>query len=262
MGNESLVTQVLVNLLSNAAAAIEQSDKRRGTIWVRTRRVGDHVTIEISDDGCGINPAELPRLRQPLVTGWKNNPSTGLGLATCDRVLATMKGTLDAVPRRGGGSTFLVNLPILRGKALRKKLPASPQKAPNIEGRPRVLMVDDERPILRAFTRLLSSSCDITTAESIDQLEEVLERGERFDLVLCDLMMPKRSIVDAYDDLRFRFPWLARRLVICTGGGFSDEARQFVGERGLRLLDKPFSPEAFNKVLSEMPGRRTDSWLT
>lgn len=260
-GNESLFAQVLVNLLSNASAAIEQSGRRRGTIWVRTRRVGDHVTIEISDDGCGMDPRELPHLRQPLVTGWKNNPSTGLGLATCDRVLATMKGSLDAVPRKGGGTTFLVNLPIVRGKAITKESPARPKTTLGFEGRPRVLMVDDELPILRAFTRLLSSSCDITTAESIDQLEEVLERGQRFDLVLCDLMMPKRSIVDAYDDLKLRFPWLEKRLVICTGGGFSDEAREFVGEKGLRLLDKPFSPEAFNKVLSEMPGRRTDSWL-
>lgn len=260
LGDESLFSQVVLNLLSNATTAVEQGPARSGTIWVRSTRVGEHVTIEVSDDGCGIDIEDFVRLRQPLVTGWKNAPATGLGLATCDRVLDIMKGRLEVAPRPGGGTTFIVTLPISATRSNRRGA-EPPPPPPGVDGRPRILMIDDERAILRAFTRLLSSKYDVTTAESIDQLEEILERGDRFDLVLCDLMMPQRSIVDAYDELRIAHPWLERRLVICTGGGFSEEAKAFVRQKGLRLLDKPFSPESLDRVLSEMPGRRTDSWL-
>ncbi len=260
MADESLFAQIVVNLLNNAAAAIEQSERRQGTIWVTTRVIGENVTIEVSDDGCGLDHDDLTRLRQPLVSGWERVPSTGLGLATCDRVLATLGGTLDAAPLRGGGTTFFVTVPLpIEGKndqSVRRIVPKA-----KFVGHPRILMVDDERPILRAFQRLLSSKYDVTTAESIDQFEEILARGKRFDLVLCDLMMPKRSIVEAFDDLSTRYPWIGRRLVICTGGGFSDEATTFVAEKRLRLLDKPFSPTDIERALEEMPGRRTDSWL-
>jgi len=250
LADEALFSQVIVNLLSNAATAIEETRDLPGTIWVRAHRVGEKVTIEISDDGCGLDPTALQQLRQPLVTGWTVAPSTGLGLATCDRVLAVMGGSLEFSPRRGGGTTVLVTLPIVSGERVpRRTLTQPPPPGPR---RYTVMMVDDERPILRAFKRLLSRSYDVTTTESIDGMEAILESGERFDLVLCDLMMPRRSIVGAFDDLREQFPWLEERLVICTGGGFSDDARKFVGEKGLRLLEKPFTPEEFESVMAEV----------
>lgn len=250
IADEALFSQIIVNLLSNAATAIEERGTPPGTIWVRAHRVGDKVTIEITDDGCGIDLSILSKLRQPLVTGWTVAPSTGLGLATCDRVLDVMKGSLEFSLRRGGGTTVLVTFPVAMGdKVPRRTLTVPP---PPLEPRRyQVLMVDDERPILRAFKRLLSRSYDVTTAESIDGLEEILETGKCFDLVLCDLMMPGRSIVGDFDGLSSQYPWLEERLVICTGGGFTEDARKFVGEKGLRLLEKPFTPEEFECVMAE-----------
>jgi CheY-like chemotaxis protein len=249
---------MIMNLLSNAATAIEQSDRRRGTIWVRTHRTADTVTIEVSDDGCGMAPADFSQLRRPLVTGWKNRPSTGLGLATCDRVLSMLGGSLEMAPRRGGGTTFVASIPVATTSAAPPVEQQPPSRPTGITGRPRVLVVDDERSILVAFSRLLSTKYEVTTAESIDKLEGILDRGQRFDLVLCDLMMPHRSIIEAYDDIRKRHPWVERRLVICTGGGFSEDAKRFVGDSRLRLLDKPFSITAIDAAIEELSGLRSE----
>lgn len=68
----------------------------------------------------------------------------------------------------------------------------------------------------------------------------LLERGKRFDLVLCDLVMAEMDGADFWHELARRFPGLAARTVFLTGGAYSDEARRFLEERDLPWLPKPF----------------------
>jgi len=259
--DEALFTQLLANLLTNAATAIEHSTRLPGSIRVCSRRVRDVVTIEVFDTGCGLDPLELPRMSQPLVTGWTAAPSTGLGLATCVRVLGLIGGTLEVDSRVGGPTKFIVTLPAVTVEATGRGSPQDIARARPTDrhlDRRRILMVDDERPILRAVERLLKSRHDVTTVESIDQLEKLLDDGARFDLVLCDLMMPQRTIMSSYDELRGRHPWIAQKTVICTAGGFSDDAKRFVAEKRLRMLEKPFTPEELDEVIAEVAVSQSD----
>ena len=79
---------------------------------LRTRPCGDHVEIEVSDDGIGIEPGCLERIFDPFFTTKEVGVGTGLGLSTSFDIVRRHGGTLRAEPRSGGGTTFSVQLPV------------------------------------------------------------------------------------------------------------------------------------------------------
>jgi signal transduction histidine kinase len=106
----SQVNQVLLNIVTNAAQAI---DKPRGLIRVTTRADGpDHVAIEIADNGKGIAPENRTRIFDPFYTTKAPGQGTGLGLSIAYKIVAQHGGQIDVVSEVGAGSTFIVSLPI------------------------------------------------------------------------------------------------------------------------------------------------------
>jgi signal transduction histidine kinase len=105
--------QVVWNLLRNAADALDG----QGTIWVRggvsrSRRTGQvQALLVIEDDGPGLADEVLPSLFEPFFT--TKEGGTGLGLATCHRIVSGHGGTMDAENRPEGGARFIVRLPCL-----------------------------------------------------------------------------------------------------------------------------------------------------
>jgi signal transduction histidine kinase len=107
----SQVNQVFLNLLTNAAQAIEQ----RGEIVITTKRRGsDHVAISISDTGCGIPEENLAKICDPFFTTKDVGTGTGLGLSIVDEIIRSHGGELLVESKVGKGSTFTVILPIKR----------------------------------------------------------------------------------------------------------------------------------------------------
>jgi signal transduction histidine kinase len=105
----SKINQVFLNLLTNAAQAIEQ----HGEIVITTKRRGsDHVAIAISDTGCGIPEENLSRIRDPFFTTKDVGTGTGLGLSIVDEIIRSHGGDLLVESKVGKGSTFTVVLPI------------------------------------------------------------------------------------------------------------------------------------------------------
>ncbi|HEX5130161.1 MAG TPA: ATP-binding protein, partial [Usitatibacter sp.] len=106
----SQVNQVLLNIVSNAAQAM---DKPRGLITVTTRADGpDHVAIEIADNGKGIAPENRTRIFDPFYTTKAPGQGTGLGLSIAYKIVAQHGGQIDVLSEVGVGSTFIVSLPI------------------------------------------------------------------------------------------------------------------------------------------------------
>jgi signal transduction histidine kinase len=109
------IGQVVLNLLVNAAHAIEDAVKGTGTkgrITVRTRQDGDGVVISISDTGAGIPEAVRNRVFDPFFTTKEVGRGTGQGLAIA-RNIVTQKhgGALSFETETGKGTTFLIRLP-------------------------------------------------------------------------------------------------------------------------------------------------------
>ena len=104
----SQINQVFLNLLSNAADAIEG----RGNIVVRTRTENGKAIISIGDTGCGIPADVLPKIRNPFFTTKELGKGTGLGLSIVDRIMAAHEGELHVASMPGRGTTVTVELPV------------------------------------------------------------------------------------------------------------------------------------------------------
>lgn len=106
------INQVVMNLLVNAAQAIEQF----GHIVIHTERTGDDVLIEISDSGCGIPESQLMQIFDPFFTTKPVGKGTGLGLALSFSIVEKHGGSLTVTSEVGQGSTFRIRLPIHQGE--------------------------------------------------------------------------------------------------------------------------------------------------
>jgi signal transduction histidine kinase len=107
----SELNQVIMNLVINASHAMEA---RRGTITLRTGREGDHVWIEVEDQGCGISKENLQRIFDPFFTTKPVGKGTGLGLSLSYGIVQRHGGNISVRSEMGQGSTFRIVLPIVR----------------------------------------------------------------------------------------------------------------------------------------------------
>jgi two-component system NtrC family sensor kinase len=100
--------QLFLNFLMNAAHAIEL----HGKVKVVTRAGDGHVSIAVSDNGCGISAENMGRIFEPFFTTKEVGTGTGLGLAICYEIVQRHGGTIDVESEVGSGTTFTVLLPI------------------------------------------------------------------------------------------------------------------------------------------------------
>ena len=111
------LSQVLVNLIVNAAQAIDEKPGRApgtlGTIAISTRKVGDWAEITVADDGPGIPPNILERIFEPFFTTKKVGKGTGQGLAITHAVIVEKHGgSISVSSEVGKGTTFTMRLPL------------------------------------------------------------------------------------------------------------------------------------------------------
>lgn len=104
----SEINQVLLNMFTNAAQAMEE----QGEIRLRTRQMGDRVHITITDTGKGIPEDVLPRIFDPFFTTKKVGEGTGLGLSISFKIIQQHGGHIDVASRRDEGTTFTITLPV------------------------------------------------------------------------------------------------------------------------------------------------------
>ena len=109
------IKQVLLNLLTNAADACQQSG---GVITITTWQEGGRVAVAIKDTGIGINPEDLERIFQPFYTTKNEVKGTGLGLSVSHGIIKKHQGEIRVDSQPGEGATFTVLLPIDGGKEL------------------------------------------------------------------------------------------------------------------------------------------------
>ena len=238
VGNETRLGQVFINLLINAAQAIPQGKADLNSITLSARVAGDRVVVSVADTGEGIDPSLVDRIFEPFVT--TKSHGTGLGLAICHGIVTRLGGTIEVERAPERGTIFRVALPIARTSANEPSPPPMSARAKTRARRGRVLMIDDEPLLLNATRRVVEGEYDVVVAESAKQALAQLEQGERFDAILCDLLMPEITGMELYEQVRARWPEIAARFVFLTGGVFSRDAAMFLETCGRPWLDKPF----------------------
>jgi CheY-like chemotaxis protein len=114
-----------------------------------------------------------------------------------------------------------------------------------------VLVLDDEALVCRAVARTLGREHEVIEMTDPAEAMARLGRGERVDVVVCDLMMPGLTGMECYDELSRVRPELARTMVFLTGGAFTDAARAFLERVPNRRVEKPFDAGALRQAVAE-----------
>lgn len=253
MGSETRFVQVLVNLLVNAAQAIDQTGEGDDRIRVRVHVRDERVIIDVEDTGMGMPPELVPRVFEPFWTSKPRGAGTGLGLSICHGIVTAAGGeirVLHTAPSEG--TTVRVELP---ASPRRSSAPSHPEPDRSEPGstRPRVLVIDDELRLAKTLALGLADRYHIDVAENGKAGLEALRAaydGAPYDLVLCDLMMPDMSGMDLYDVVEEEAPEVAKRFVFMTGGAFTDRARKFLAEHTIDRLEKPFALEDVERLVA------------
>jgi CheY-like chemotaxis protein len=149
-----------------------------------------------------------------------------------------MGGTLTVESELGKGTTFRVSVPIAHKKE--RDIIAPTVQLPVAGRRGRILVVDDEELVLRSVQRILSQEHDVLAMASAEEALAVCAGGEKFDLILCDLMMPDMTGMDFHRELSLVSPEQADRMIFITGGAFTEKARAFLSETPKEHIEKPF----------------------
>ena len=237
MGVESEIREALINLIFNAVDAMPEG----GRLTLRTQTVEDHVHVEVSDTGVGMNEETRRRCLEPFFTT-KGERGTGLGLAMVYGTVRRHNASIELDSAVGKGTTVRLIFPVAQAPAA---LPTA-QPVPTIPARARILLVDDDPMLIKSLRDTLETDGHLVTAATggqagIDAFLAAQEKGHAFAVVISDLGMPNidgRKVSKAIKEASPATP-----IILLTGWG-------------QRLQMEGDIPSSVDKVLSKPPKLR------
>jgi CheY-like chemotaxis protein len=241
------IHQVLMNLCTNAAHAINEKDgvleihlgnidlDQKAAADIPGLKTGSYLKLSVKDSGEGIHPEIQQQIFNPYFTTKEKGKGTGLGLAVVQGIVKSYNGAVTVESEAGKGARFDVYLP-----AIKRKLTADDEiSTPLPMGCEHILLVDDEQPLVEIGRQMLErlGYSVATRTSSIEALELFKVDPGRFDLVITDIVMPNLTgdkLAQKIINIRNDIP-----VVLCTG--YSEKfTRQNASEMGIHsLLMKP-----------------------
>jgi two-component system cell cycle sensor histidine kinase/response regulator CckA len=261
------IRQVVMNLVTNAAEAM---DKQGGQITLTTGiqfadeaylqtanqpqdlPAGDYVYLEVSDQGCGMDPDTRERLFEPFFT--TKFQGRGLGLAAVLGIVNGHRGTIKVNSEPGRGSSLKVLLPVGEGAAP-KPAPVSRAAAdPPAPLRGTVLVVDDEEQVLNVADAMLRTiGLEVLTAvDGADALDVYQQHRDKIDVVLLDMTMPRLDGAETFRQLRIQNPNL--KVILTSGYNEQDATSRFVDQGLAGFIQKPFMLRDLEAMLRKTLG--------
>ena len=254
VGDEARLGQVVLNLLVNAAHAIPEGRASENEIRVVIGTdASGRALLEVRDTGAGISPELAGRIFDPFFTTKPRGVGTGLGLAISRTIVVGMGGEITVEPGRGAGTVMRVVLPAAQPGGVDDP-PVVGAAAARATRRGRILVVDDEPAIGLAVRRLLAAEHDVELRTRAEDALDAISRGERFDAILCDLMMPGMKGWELHAALERLAPDQARRMIVLTGGDSTGGAREFIERVPLPRIEKPFDAAILRERVGALVG--------
>ena len=264
LGNSTQVHQILMNLCTNAAYAMEDSggtlhlsmkdvfiDKEKLSIGIKT---GDYIEIMVSDTGTGIAPEIIDSIFEPYFTTKAQGEGTGMGLAMVQGIVESYGGSINVESRLGKGTTFTIWLPVTKKRSYGGDY--VPEQIPM--GTESILFVDDEASIAKMGIQILERLGYSVTARtsSIEALTLFQAKPNDFDMVVTDMTMPNMTgdtLAVELMKIRADIP-----VILCTGYSkkISDETASEIGIKAFayKPLVKADLAKTVRKVLDEAKG--------
>jgi len=235
------VQQVLLNLVINAEQAM-LSAHGRGTLVVRTWHEADRdaVVLEINDDGPGVPGDVQQKIFDPFFTTKEVGKGTGLGLTVAYAIVQEHGGRIRVESPRGHGASFFVELPVTAADRVRETPPPPAALELDRLAGTQVLVVEDEPALAAAVADALTDAGFLVDRAGDGEEALACVRERPYDLVICDLKMPRLDGMGFYRAIAATEPALARRVIFVTGDVAGTDAERFLDESGCRWLAKPF----------------------
>jgi PAS domain S-box-containing protein len=258
MANDTQLTQILLNLASNAGYAMRHTPARELRIGAYRERSRDLATgrytewfvLDVSDTGTGMDRAVLARVFDPFFTTKPLGDGSGLGLAVVYGLVHAHEGVINVVSEPHAGTTVSVRLPVTRAVPTPMSTAPAPMSLADVS----ILLVDDDPMVLRALTRTLQYAGATVTGMSspLQALHAVHAGTAAWTVAVVDYAMPGMR----GDELAWAWANAGRTLpvLLCTGNaGLVGPLPPLVR----RVLQKPITgavlTQAIREVVASLP---------
>ncbi|MBI5142355.1 MAG: PAS domain S-box protein [Nitrospirae bacterium] len=252
------IEQVLMNCATNARDAmpnggiftIETDTVSLDAEYVRMHGVGKagaYAVMSVSDNGTGMGEEIRKHLFEPFFTTKEIGKGTGLGLSIIYGIIRQHNGFINVHSEPGRGTTFKIYLPIEQSVIERTTASAVPASPPG--GTETILLAEDDDTVRELSRTVLTASgyTVITAMDGEDAISKFTEHKGDIKLVILDMIMPKKTGKQAYDELRSMKPGI--RVLFVSGYTADMIHRDGMLIQDIDLISKPVSPtELLKKV--------------
>ena len=257
----SQIDQILANLCVNARDAI----KSVGKVTIEINNIsfdeayckehagfnpGNYVMMAVSDNGSGMDQKTLDNLFEPFFTTKDIGQGTGLGLATVYGIVKQNDGFINVYSEPGEGTTFKIYLPVYSEMAVPKQ---NTFKKTSLTGNETILLVEDEKPILRMTKMMLERlGYTVLTASAPKEAISIVEASNinTIHLLLTDVVMPEMNGRDLSKKLLSMYPDL--KCLFMSGYTANVIAHHGVLDTGVQFINKPFSTQDLSIKVREV----------
>ena len=259
MADKTQLHQVIINLCTNAAHAMEEKGgtltlsvgrrlfTTKTQIPVKGIKPGkEYLVLTVTDTGVGMTEEVMEHIFEPFFTTKSMNKGTGMGLSIVRGIVSSHNGVIHVSSKPGKGSSFILYFPAVDA--------VSPPKKEKMHqatgGTERLLLVDDEEVIAMMLKESLTNLGYRVTSfsESRKALEAFKKDPERFDLLLTDLTMPDMSglkLAERILELRPGFP-----IIIMTGYGALPKGG-YPSDLSRNMVRKPFELNELTELIRQ-----------
>ena len=223
------LSQVVLNLVVNAAQAMPDREREHNFIRVSTSATEDHGVITVEDNGSGMPDEVRQRVFEPFFTTKPPGEGQGMGLWISANIVRNLGGTLDVESEPGRGTIFRLGVPFAPAsqpeaevapprQPARRSVPKPLRRTPtHLQQGRRIMVVDDEPAIGRMVERVFPGEEVLAFTDPHAAIRHLRDDHD-FDVVVCDASMSGLNGADFYARLKAEYPDLLPRFLLVTAG--------------------------------------------
>ena len=257
------IDQVLMNLATNARDAMPQGGELRiestqieiDEEFLRIHgygKPGPYALLSVRDTGTGIDAKTQEKIFEPFYTTKEVGKGTGLGLSIIYGIVKQHEGYVTVSSEPNAGTTFRLYLPVAKEKSRARKKPPR-----DLEGGRETILFAEDNPDIRTIAHEILETAGYTVIEATDgedAIEKFMEHKDAIDLLVLDVVMPRKNGKEAYEAIRA----VKKEVKVLFVSGYAGDVvlDKGISDKDFHYVSKPLAPHALLQKIREALGRR------
>jgi len=263
MADANLLEMVFINLAINARDAMPDGGVLSSSTELITvgkafatahglHQAGSYALITVKDNGVGMDENVMQKIFEPFFTTKEVGKGTGLGLAIVHGIIQQHKGYINVNSALGKGTTFQIYLPLARMEEKSQDI----KRALVQKGTETILLAEDDEEVRKFIRKMLEKyGYDVVaTRDGVEALKKFRENKDKIELVILDVIMPRKTGKQVYDELRK----IAPNVQILFVSGYTSDIlyKRGILEDGFNFITKPVIHSELLKKVRELLDNR------